>query len=146
MEVCTANFGTISATDRDIIRFPEGLAGLEDCHNWLILADSLDAELLWLQSADRAEIALPVVSPTRFVPQYRVRVDADELTSLAIDRDRDVQVLVTVNHIDSLPTINLKAPLVINLSGRVGRQVVVPEAWSIRHLIAGTPGSLRRTA
>lgn len=155
MEVTTANFGTVCADERDIIRFPEGLPGLEDCQRWVILSDSTATEpigtkqmvtsTMWLQSADQAEIALPIVAPCNFVPDYRVRVSSSELKTLRIERDRDMEVVVVMNQLNGVPSLNLKAPLVINMASRLGRQVVNSGNWSIRHMIA-SPGGLRRSA
>lgn len=148
VEVCTVKFGVIRADARDIICFPEGLPGLEDCRRWVILADpnGLESPVMWLQSVDHGEIALPVVAPSHYVPQYRVRVDATELKSLQIERDRDVEVLAVLNRRNGITSINLKAPLVVNMASRIGRQVITAGSWSVRHMVVASPGQLRQSA
>jgi len=146
VQVRTTRFGTIRVDARDIIRFPEGLAGFEDCQQWIVLAQHAKSSPLWLQSVTRGEVALPLVAPSRFVPQYRVRIDAAELQLLDIERDRDIEVLVVLNHRDGMQSINLKAPLVINMTSRLGRQVVASGSWSTRHLIVASSGDLRQSA
>jgi flagellar assembly factor FliW len=115
MRITTTRFGRIDVDAADLIRFPSGLPGLEDCREWALLADAANDALGWLQSTTRAEVALAVVSPRRFVP---------DLSPLALDDMRDAQVVVVVGENGTGLTLNLKAPIVINLQARTGRQVV----------------------
>jgi flagellar assembly factor FliW len=124
MRITTTRFGRIDVDAADLIRFPSGLPGLEDCREWALLADSANDALGWLQSTARAEVALAVVSPRRFVPDYQVRIPRSELSPLALDDMRDAQVVVVVGENGTGLTLNLKAPIVINLQARTGRQVV----------------------
>jgi flagellar assembly factor FliW len=124
MRITTTRFGRIDVDAADLIRFPSGLPGLEDCREWALLADAANDALGWLQSTTRAEVALAVVSPRRFVPDYQVRIPRSELSPLALDDMRDAQVVVVVGENGTGLTLNLKAPIVINLQARTGRQVV----------------------
>lgn len=124
MRITTTRFGRIDVDAADMIRFPSGLPGLEDCREWALLADSANDALGWLQSTTRAEVALAVVSPRRFVPDYQVRIPRSELSPLGLDDMRDAQVVVVVGENGTGLTLNLKAPIVINLQARTGRQVV----------------------
>jgi hypothetical protein len=68
-------------------RFTElGLPGLEDCREWALLADASNDALGWLQSTTRGDVALAVVSPRRFVPDYQVRIPRSELTPRSVSR------------------------------------------------------------
>jgi flagellar assembly factor FliW len=58
------------------------------------------------------------------VPDYQVRIPRSELSPLALDDMRDAQVVVVVGENGTGLTLNLKAPIVINLQARTGRQVV----------------------
>lgn len=146
MELHTTKFGTVCVDQRDLLRFPDGLIGYENARDWVLLTETLDSSICWLQSVNFGELAVPMVTPSRYVPQYRVRVDAEELQTLEIERDRDVEVLVVLSQHRDLPSINLKAPLVINMASRIGRQVVDTGNWSVRHMIAAVAGNLRQTA
>ena len=96
MRINTSRFGRIDIETADLIRFPSGLPGLEDCREWALLADSTNDALGWLQSTTRGDVALAVVSPRRFVPDYQVRIPRSELTPLAIADIRQAQVVVVV--------------------------------------------------
>ena len=124
MKISTSRFGPVEFEPDDIIQFPAGILGLNGCSELVLLADAQNDCLGWLQSASQAQVALAVVSPRRFIPDYQVRVARDEIASLQLDQVQDAQVLVVVSKNERTVTLNLKAPLVINRSRRRGRQVV----------------------
>jgi len=124
MRITTVRFGKIDVDQADVLRFPSGLPGLEDCRDWALLADSDNNALGWLQSTTRGDIALAVVCPRRFVPDYQVRIPRSELTPLALADMRQAQVVVVVGKTATGLALNLKAPIVINLEARTGRQVI----------------------
>jgi flagellar assembly factor FliW len=124
MFIQTTRFGRLEIASHDVLVFPAGVPGLEDCREWVLLADSGNDALGWLQSTTRREIALAVVSPRRFVAGYQIRMARSELAPLELTEVREAQVLVIVGKNDRGITLNLKAPLVINLVRRLGRQVV----------------------
>ena len=65
MQIRTTRFGALEIEAEDIINFPTGLLGLEDCRHWVLLADAQNNALGWLQCTSRPEVALAVVSPRR---------------------------------------------------------------------------------
>lgn len=137
MRINTTRFGRIDVDTADVIHFASGLPGLEDCRDWALLADATNDALGWLQSTSRGDVALAVVSPRRFVPDYQVRIPRSELTPLAIGDIRQAQVVVVVGTNGTTLTLNLKAPIVINLEARTGRQVVasgeLPLQFELNH-------------
>ena len=146
MRITTTRFGSVEVEADDVVRFPEGLLGLADCRDWVFLADTQNDALAWMQSLDQAEIALAVVGPRRFVPGYRVRVARRELQPLKLDDVGAAQVLVVVGRTDRSVTLNLRAPLVINLQRRLGRQVVTNGELPVRHELGSDPPVLKRIA
>jgi flagellar assembly factor FliW len=124
MEISTSRFGSIEITPQDVISFPAGLPGLDDCKAWVLLADADNDALGWLQSTTHADVALAVVSPRRFVPDYQLRVTRTELGSPLCDLLDEVRVLAIIGKNDHGITLNLKAPLVVHLRQRIGRQVI----------------------
>ncbi|MFM7109405.1 MAG: flagellar assembly protein FliW [Planctomycetaceae bacterium] len=140
MRITTTRFGQIDVAAGDLIRFPAGLPGLEDCREWALLADAANDAVGWLQSTTRGDVALAVVSPRRFVPDYRVRIPRSELQPLGLVDIRDAQVVVVAGRTDTTITLNLKAPIVINVETRTGRQVVASGDLPLRHeVLPGLP-------
>jgi flagellar assembly factor FliW len=146
MRITTTRFGRIDVDAADIIRFPSGMPGLEDCREWALLADSTNDALGWLQSTSRADVALAVVSPRRFVPEYQVRIPRSELSPLALADMRQAQVVVVVGANGKGLTLNLKAPIVINLESRTGRQVVASGDLPLQYELSATRHPLKKSA
>jgi flagellar assembly factor FliW len=144
MHIATTRFGALTLDDADVLTFVDGLIGMEECRRWVLLADAQNDALAWLQSLDRPEVALAVVSPLRFVPGYRVRVARRDMESLGFVDPADAQVLVIVSHADESLSLNLKAPLVIHLAERLGRQIVARDDHAVRHRLP-LPPQLRKS-
>ena len=145
MHIKTTRFGVLDVSATDKIEFPSGLLGLEDCHQWVLLADAGNPALAWLQSLTRADIALAVVSPRRFVPGYKARVSKSEISELKLQDVRDAELLAVVGKNGDDTTLNLKAPLIINLEARLGRQVIVNGDEPVQYVLH-QPQPLRRAA
>lgn len=146
MRVRTTRFGWVDVEAGDVLTFPAGLVGLEDCRTWVLLADAEHDALGWLQCTSRPEIALAVVSPRRFVPDYQFRVYRSELSALELSRPQDAHVLVIVGKNDHSLTLNLKAPIVIHLESRLGRQVISNSELPVQHELGLPPATLKKTA
>jgi flagellar assembly factor FliW len=145
MEITTSRFGALQVLPSDILLFEQGLIGLRSCRRWVVLADAYTAALGWLQSVDEPETALGVVSPRRFVADYQLRVARQDVAPLQLASPRDAQVVVIVSrHAEGL-ALNLRAPLVINVEGRRGRQVIAKDPLPVR-LVLPTVGEMRLTA
>jgi len=131
MRITTTRFGRIDVAAGDVLRFPSGLPGLEDCREWALLADADNDALGWLQSTTRADVALAVVSPRRFVPGYQVRIPRSELLPLDIADVRQAQVVVVVGRTGTTLTLNLKvgstvvAQYIGNLSAQKSATILV---------------------
>ena len=127
MQIHTQHFGLVEIELDDVLLFPRGIIALEDCRHWVLLADAGNAALAWLQCVTQPEIALPVVSPRRFAADYQVRVTRGQLAPLELSQFDQAYVLAIVSRGDRELTLNLKAPLIINLGRRIGRQVITTD-------------------
>ncbi|MBC8355059.1 MAG: flagellar assembly protein FliW [Planctomycetes bacterium] len=131
----TTRFGTILVESDDIFLFSRGLIGLEDFRRWVLLADAENDAVGWLQSTSHSDVAVAVVSPRRFVPEYQVHVPRVELEQLQLDELDRAFVLTLVSRNGHGLTLNLKAPVLFNLDRRVACQVVTsddqPLQWDL---------------
>ncbi|MEM7784303.1 MAG: flagellar assembly protein FliW, partial [Planctomycetota bacterium] len=114
--------------------------------HWVLLADSDNSAVAWLQSMQHADIALPVVSPRRFVEDYQVRLEPSDVDILQLTSVDQAYVLGVVSRDEQTLTLNLRAPLVINLDRRIGCQVVTVDPQPMQYRLADLPVSLRKTA
>lgn len=145
MQVNTTRFGPVEIRQGDVLEFPQGLIGLEAWRQWVVLADGENAGLGWLQSIERADLALAVVSPRRFVPGYQARVSARDLNPLELPDGVQPQVVVAVSSHGGALSLNLKAPLLICLESGRGRQVIAKDDHAVQHWLEGS-SELRRSA
>ena len=146
MQINTTRFGSVEVADEDVIRFPAGLPGLNDCTSWVLLANAHHEALGWLQSTQQDDVALAVVTPGQFVAGYELRVGRAELGSELSARQDELHVLVIVGKNQRGITLNLKAPLVIDLAKRVGRQIVASSELPVQYELASAESPLRRAA
>jgi flagellar assembly factor FliW len=146
MEIHSTRFGTLTIDPEDLLRFPAGLLGLEQCREWVLLDDGQQDAVAWLQSVQRPEVAVAVVSPRRFVPDYHIRVARPEVEPLEFDDVHSVEVLVIVGRTDRAVTLNLKAPLLVNLARRLGRQVITNGDLPIRYELNNAQLALKKSA
>jgi flagellar assembly factor FliW len=146
MEIQTTRFGALEIEPGDVLDFPAGMVGLEQCQSWVLLADAQNEALGWLQSTNHAEIAFAVVSPRRFVEHYQVRLNRSEIAPLELTQLKDARVLVIVGKNERNVTLNLKAPLVINLQRQLGRQVVANGEMPLQYELECQQMPLKKSA
>jgi flagellar assembly factor FliW len=135
MNISTTRFGRLEICEGDVLTFVDGLIGMEECRRWVLLSDATNDALGWLQSLDRAEVALAVVSPRPFVPGYRVRVARRDIQPLGLRDAQDAQVLVIISYANGALALNLKAPLVVHLNERLGRQIVARDDHPVQYIL-----------
>ncbi len=116
-------FGTVEVPEEDVIEFSHGLVGLGGLRYTLIDRNP-GTGFLWLHSIDDPALALPVVSPTQFFPEFSLHMTSEDQEAIGIEDPSTAKLYVTVratpNPLDI--TANLRAPLVIH-DGR-GYQVI----------------------
>jgi flagellar assembly factor FliW len=138
MNIQTSRFGIVKVTAEDILTFPEGILGFSDLRQFVLLDDPGDEIFAWLQSCERSEIAFPVLEPELFVENYRPdlgRSDFGALQAANVSQCRFFSIITIPGNPVEM-TANLKAPIVLNVPGRLGRQCVLQDsALAIREPI-----------
>lgn len=146
MLIRTTRFGPIEIEPEDVLRFPDGLYGLSDYRHWVLLHDNENDALGWLQSTSRPDLAFGVVSPRRFVPDYQLRISRREMDCLGAPDSKSVHLLAIVGRNERGITLNLKAPLVVHLAHRIGRQVINNADEAVQFQLSTEPMALRKSA
>ncbi|MBQ9406540.1 MAG: flagellar assembly protein FliW [Desulfovibrio sp.] len=111
-----------------IVHFPQGLAGFEQEHEFILLQIRPEAPLLILQSVQSPVVGLLVADPYSFLDRSRFTpvLGAAEKQLLRIDALEQAAVLVTVSIPAGAPeeaALNLTGPIIINHEARLGLQV-----------------------
>lgn len=146
MQISTTRFGTLAIDVDDLLHFPQGIIGFEDCRHWILLADAHNSTVGWLQCADRPAIALAVVSPRRFSDEYRIRVGQSQLAPLALSAHDRLFALCVVSKKDGCCTMNLRAPVLVNLDRRIGCQVITIDEQPVQMELPTESSQLRKSA
>jgi carbon storage regulator len=109
--------------DRSILFFAEGLIGLPE-HRELVLCESTDSSGLFiLVSKIDPCIQLAVIEAKQVLPDYPVR---DACVAADFEHEETAVALVVTMAADGKhATVNLQAPIVMGLSTRHGRQVIL---------------------
>lgn len=140
MKAKTRLFGDIEIEEEKIIVFEQGIIGFPEMKHFTLIFDMEKKEetaIMWLQSMDESEFALPVMSPESVMPEYSPTVGNEFLDSLGELKVEDVYLLVTVtvpSNIEEI-AINLKAPIVINVSTNKASQMIVEDDYPIKYKI-----------
>ena len=146
MEINTSRFGPVEIEPDDMLLFSNGLLAFEAHHHWVLLADPNNRAVAWLQSLSDPQVALPLVSPRRFVPGYQLRIGRGQLTPLELAALDRAFVLTILSRNQGAVTVNLKAPIIINLDRRIGRQVVTSDEQPVQLPLPREALPLRKSA
>lgn len=143
LRVATTRFGPVDVGENEVITFPNGLIGFEQFRSFVLLNVQETSPIQWLQSVEDGSLAFPVVNPWDVRPDYAPLISDADAQALGLDEDtpRGVLTILTIPRTDPRAiTVNLLGPIVINLSTRTARQVVVEnEEYTTRHRIVEGP-------
>ncbi|MBO6214813.1 MAG: flagellar assembly protein FliW [Lachnospiraceae bacterium] len=138
MTVNTRLFGEVTIDDDKIIKLEKGIVGFPDLKNFTLIYDNEKGEdersIMWFQSLDEPQFAMPVLNPIDIVADYNPTVNDELLEPLGELTEDNLYVLVTVKvpkKIEDM-TINLKAPIIINSENRQGGQIIVEDDVDVR--------------
>lgn len=140
MKLNTKYHGVKEYEEKDILSFKKGLPGFEGLKNFILFPVEDNDVFSILHSVEDDSIGLVVVSPFYVVKDYEFKLDDEKINELKIESTEDVLVLntVTLNSDVENMTVNLKAPIIINIKNKLGEQVILDNPnYSIRHSLFG---------
>lgn len=118
--------------------FPNGLPGLEDEKQFVLLPIEGNDSFQVMQSTVNASIALIVCNPYTLIENYEISVDEPTLGLLNIKEPEEVMVLsvMSLKQPFEESTINLQAPLIFNSTNLKAKQMILNDSqFSLRHPI-----------
>lgn len=128
--------GKIEYKKDDIIRFEKGMLGLEELKQYLLVKlDEYDPFYL-LQSIDDEDIGFILACPFDFHNEYEIDLKQEVLDRLKIEKEEQVMIFttVTLNTDPNKITTNLKAPIIINDTNKLGEQIILDkDKYKIKH-------------
>ncbi len=127
MDLNTVRFGQIQIDDESILTFDNGIYGFEDLKKFAIINCTETEPIFWLQSVEDGDVSVPIIDPFIIKEDYVIDVDDKELMSIGTEKEEDIivyNVVVLPEDITKI-TINLVAPIIINISNNKAKQVIL---------------------
>jgi len=125
----TTRFGKLIIDEDSIITFPEGLIEHPYLREFAILGVEDYFPFLILTSVDESKdnICFPIIKPASVFPDYEPSLHEPERRLLQVGSLDDIQSYCLVSFGIDQPNmnVNLKLPIVINISRMTGCQVVL---------------------
>ncbi|MDO8837272.1 MAG: flagellar assembly protein FliW [Vicinamibacterales bacterium] len=118
-------FGEFEADPRNVLHFPVGMPGFEQCRRFVVLSSMTMAPVQCLHAVDGPAASFLVVDPRLVLPDYRCILSGPDRERLGVTDDMPLLwlAIVTVQE-DQRTSVNLRAPIVINPARMLGFQVV----------------------
>jgi flagellar assembly factor FliW len=138
----TKHFGRITFEPADSIEFPRGLPGFEDRRRFVAIRQERATPLVFLQSLEDPELCFITAPVLTVDPAYKLKLSEEDRATAGLSSIRrprigkDVWALAVVAVRETGPTVNLLAPLVVNLrSLRAVQAVMQDSAYSHQHAL-----------
>lgn len=138
MNIKTSRFGEVDVDDDAVISMPEGMLGFSEITRYVLIQHRDGSPFLWYQAVDEPNLAFVVVDAFTFFPDYEVIMSSEDVKILDCSQPGDLAVFLVVVIPDNPEdmTANLRGPLVINVTNKVARQVVLTDdKYSPHHSI-----------
>ncbi len=133
IKITTPHFGEIEIEDDKLFKFPDGLLGFENLNRFVLINHEETAPLRWLISIDEPNIGFPLINPWL--------VDIDYKPGRGIDLEKEAAfVVITLGNKEREMTANMKAPIVLEVENKTGRQVVISkDKYSTKQAVINKP-------
>ena len=145
MLINTKFLGEVEIKESEVLTFEYGLPGFPDYHRFILLAIDAELPLALLQSTEEASLGFIVAFPFAFKQDYMFELSEEDKEDLQIEKEEDVLTysIVTLKETFNDSTINLMAPVVVNINKKVGKQIVLQDsqAYPLRFPIKAATGS-----
>lgn len=116
--------------EQDIIRFEEGLIGMPQLRQMVLINYTEVAPILLLCALDDPAVAFLVLETKPHLPHYTPQVPSALKQQLGLGADEEFLTLVTVTIAAqwTASTVNLRAPIVIAPRAMRGAQVILTDS------------------
>jgi flagellar assembly factor FliW len=128
VHVSSRRFGDFEVPCNRILEFPQGLIGFGALHRFVILEHRPGSPFKWMLSLDDPELAFAVADPIELVCGYVAPLDVAARILATEPAEIALFVLVTIPGDPAAMTVNLMAPVAVDLKTRRARQLVLEDA------------------
>ena len=139
MEINANYFGQVSYDKSELIHIVNGLIGFEAYTEYLPIPFHEDNDsLISLQCLEDETLSFILMNPFGLLNDYTPSLSGQDMKELDAETAEDLSYYVICVMRDSVAesTVNLKAPLVVNVRSRQARQVILDQSeYTFRHVI-----------
>jgi flagellar assembly factor FliW len=130
MKITSKFLGEIEINEEQIIHFPNGIPGFEEEKQFVILPLEEQSPFAILQSVHHSHVGFVVVYPFSFYPDYAFDLAEEDIEKLKLNSPDDclTYTIMTLKEPFADSTINLKAPIVINVKEKIGKQLILHDS------------------
>lgn len=123
----TTYHGIKEYEEKNIITFKNGIPGFETLRHFIIFPVEENEMFSVLHSVEDKSVGLVVVSPFYVMKDYEIDISDEIVDLLRIESSADVILwnTVSLNSNISKITVNLRAPIVINIKSNLGEQIIL---------------------
>jgi flagellar assembly factor FliW len=127
LKLATQRFGDIEVDLEQTITFTHGIPGFDDYKKFIVLQPDPEMPFTFLQSIEEGKLSFILTNPHAFFPDYDIKLPGSVKDELHIESDEDCTVWTIVSVKESIEdaTLNLLAPIIINVRVKQGKQVVL---------------------
>ncbi len=127
VHVVSGRFGELDVPVDRVLHFPQGLIGFPRVRRFVILDHRPGSPFKWMLCLEEPDVAFAVVEPGHLVPDYRAPLELAARTLGTAPADVALFVIVTIPPDPTAMTVNLMAPVVVDVRTRTSRQLVLEE-------------------
>ena len=111
------------------IFFENGIPGLEEYKEFEISQLGTSNKFKMITSVEESNIGFVAVSPFEVNKDYEIDLNDEIIKELKIKEPKDVLVLnlITLGRTLEKSTVNLKAPVIINIKNNKGKQLILQD-------------------
>jgi flagellar assembly factor FliW len=129
--------GSFLVEEASVIHFADGLPGFEQTRRFVLLSSPELAPLHLLHHVDGPPASFLAVDPRVVLPGYRTALGAADRARLGAGDDGALLWLALVTMGEQGPSVNLRAPIVVNPGTMIGCQVMPHNSlYPLRHPLA----------
>lgn len=147
MIIETKFLGEVEIEETDIVTFEYGLPGFPDKKKFTILPIDTELPLAFLQSTEEKSLSFVVAYPFAFKKDYAFDISEEDKVDLQIEKEEDILVysIVTLKESFQDSTLNLLAPVILNVNKKFGKQIVLQDsiAYPLRYPVQALEGSVK---
>jgi flagellar assembly factor FliW len=129
----SSRFGPLEVTADSVIEFPSGLIGFPSAKRFIMVEHK--APFSWIQSLEEPTLAFVVVDGFEFGRSLELKPPHnDPVVEFNTEDEYAILLIVTVRPDPKQTTVNLKAPLFINIKNKRGTQAIYDDPrYSVRY-------------